>query len=118
MSDTMENNEVSSTAVEEGDAEAKEKKRKQMSKEYNRQWYHKHKTDIKCQWCSKTYACKSSLTRHHNRSTKCFVAKIKKEWEDTNSNAPMTLIDLKNVIDTWMHTFKKESQSVPLSDAK
>ena len=124
MSDTVENNDISSTVVEIGEAtdtatvEAKEKKRKHMSKEYNREWYHKHKTDIKCPWCSKTYACKSSLTRHHNRSTKCFVAKIKKEWEETNSNAPTTLSDLKNVMDTWMHEFKKESQPGPLSDAK
>ena len=93
-------------------------KRKHMSKEYNRDRYHKHKSDIKCQWCSKTYACNSSLVRHHKRSAKCFVAQIKKEWEDTNSNAPMTLSDLKNIMDTWMRTFKDESQPGPLSDAK
>ena len=122
----MENNDISSTVVETGEEEtndiapvrAKEKKRKHMSKEYNREWYHKHKTDIKCQWCSKTYACKSSLTRLHNRSTTCFVAKIKQEWEETNGNTPMTLSDLKNVMDTWMRTFKEESQPGPLSDAK
>ena len=57
--------EISSVVVEPGDEEAndiatvsceadakqkEEKKRKQMSKEYNRDWYHKHKTYHVCEW--------------------------------------------------------------------
>ena len=116
---------ISSVVVEPGDEEAhdiatvsceshakhkEKKKRKQMSKEYSREWYHKHKTDHVCEWCGKTYICKSGLIKHQKRSTKCFVAHMKKEWQDSHGEAPMTFLDLKNVMDTWMHEFKKESR--------
>ena len=57
--------------------EEPKQKKKQMSKEYMRTYYHKHKTEIACPYCQKAYTCNSSLKKHQARSLRCAYYQIK-----------------------------------------
>ena len=54
----------------------KKKTRRQMNREYMREYYHKHKADIICPFCNTTYTCKRSLVKHQRRSLKCAIQRI------------------------------------------
>ena len=58
------------------------KKKTRQNKEYMRDYYHKHKTDIICPFCNMTYTCKSSLVKHQRRSTKCAIQRIHNTFSD------------------------------------
>ena len=73
------------------------KKKKQMSKEYMRQYYHDHKGENTCEFCGNIYMSKSGVVKHQRGSTKCFVKQLK-----DNSNVPLTIMDLKNAMDAWV----------------
>ena len=51
-------------------------KTRQMSREYMRDYYHKHKAEIVCPLCNTTYTCKSSLVKRQRRSLKCGIQRI------------------------------------------
>ena len=53
-----------------------------MSREYMREYYHKHKTGIVCCFCFKTYRCKSSLVKHQGSSYKCAIQRINNTFSD------------------------------------
>ena len=45
---------------------------------YNREYYHEHKAQVKCEHCGNEYSCKSGLVKHQRRSQKCKVIKLQK----------------------------------------
>ena len=58
------------------------KKTRQPNREYMREYYHKHKTEVVCSFCFTTYTCKSSLVKHQRRSTKCAIQRINNTFSD------------------------------------
>ena len=58
------------------------KKTRQMSRDSMREYYHKHKTEIVCCFCLKTYTCKSTLVKHQGRSLKCGIQRINNIFSD------------------------------------
>ena len=58
------------------------KKKTRQNREYMREYYHKHKTEIACPFCNMTYSCKSSLVKHQRRSTKCAIQRINHTFSD------------------------------------
>ena len=62
--------------------EPTKKKTRQPNREYMREYYHKHKTDVVCCFCFTTYTCKSSLVKHQRRSTKCAIQRIHNTFSD------------------------------------
>ena len=50
------------------------KKKKGSSREYNREYYHRTKKEVECEFCKKTYAAMSGLVRHQRRSSNCGAA--------------------------------------------
>ena len=69
---------------EEATVERVKQKRKQMDKGYMREYYHKHKTEVSCSYCLKTYSCNSGLVKHQARSLKCAYQQIKEICKDVN----------------------------------
>ena len=57
-------------------------KKKRQNREYMREYYHKHKTEVVCCFCFTTYTCKSSLVKHQRRSTKCAIQRINNTFSD------------------------------------
>ena len=57
-------------------------KTRQMSREYMRQYYHKHKAEIVYPFCNITYTCKSSLVKHQRKSLKCGIQRINNVFSD------------------------------------
>ena len=53
------------------------KKKQPMSKEYMKDYYHKHKGVYVCEHCERIYAFKSSLIKHQGRSIKCYIQRVK-----------------------------------------
>ena len=56
------------------------KKKKKNSKEYNREYYHRTKKEVECQFCGNRYGIISALVRHQRRSSKCAVQRISGLW--------------------------------------
>ena len=78
------------------------KKKKQMSKEYMRQYYHDHKGENTCEFCGNIYMSESSVVKHQRRSTKCFGKQLK-----DHRVVPLTTGDLKNAMDVWVKKAKE-----------
>ena len=53
------------------------KKKKPMSKEYMRNYYHSHKQTHVCPHCERIYSSKSSLVKHQGRSITCYIQQVK-----------------------------------------
>ena len=51
-------------------------------RKYNREYYHEHKTPVKCEYCGNEYSCKSGLVKHQKRSQQCMVNKLQKYISD------------------------------------
>ena len=56
------------------------RKKKKNSKEYNREYYHRTKKEVECQFCGNRYGIVSALMRHQRRSSKCAVQRIGGLW--------------------------------------
>ena len=52
------------------------KKKKKNSTEYNREYYHRTKKAVECQFCGNRYGIVSALVRHQRRSNKRAVKRL------------------------------------------
>ena len=57
--------------------EKTKQRKKLISKEYMRTYYHRHKAEVVCTYCQKSYACNSKLAKHQARSLICAYHQIK-----------------------------------------
>ena len=48
---------------------------------YNRNYYHRNKTELPCEFCSKIFVCESSLRRHQKRNVKCNLIRARAELQ-------------------------------------
>jgi hypothetical protein len=48
---------------------------------YNRNYYHRNKTELPCEICSKIFVCESSLRRHQKRALKCSLIRAKADLQ-------------------------------------
>ena len=54
---------------------------KEHKRKYHRNYYHEHKTPMKCEHCAAEYVCISSLRKHQGKSAKCQVKRMAKYIE-------------------------------------
>ena len=54
---------------------------------YNREYYHKNKAQVKCAYCGNEYSCVSGLVKHQKRSQKCMVNKLQKYIADMDGKS-------------------------------
>jgi hypothetical protein len=50
-------------------------------RDYNRKWYHSHKTGLPCQWCKAAFVNQSSLTKHLAKNQKCRIMALTDQVE-------------------------------------
>jgi tRNA nucleotidyltransferase/poly(A) polymerase len=56
-------------------------------RKYNREYYHAHKKESDCQYCSKTFSSLRALRRHQGRNLKCQLTQARQELQQAKGSA-------------------------------
>ena len=71
----------------EPEAEPKSEKKTADRKKYMREYYHaKQKEEVQCEFCDRTFSCKSSMVHHMRNSQKCAITQALVALDELNKH--------------------------------
>lgn len=77
----------SSTSSNEPGIEPKREKKTADRRKYMREYYHsKQKEGVQCEFCDRTFSCKSSMVHHMRNSQKCAMRQALVAFDELNKH--------------------------------
>ena len=76
------------TSCSGNEVEPKSETKTANKKAYMRKYYHeKQKEEVQCEFCERTFSCKSSMVHHMRNSQKCAITQALVALEELNKHA-------------------------------